>query len=204
MTHSIEAELARLLNTPEFRKMEQRQVFAGMRNQAEPDWLQSLYSKFATLGGTDSQINEKTGQPHTVESMVQELRERVKLDGLTKQASVRIPLSRIAMEREQEKSEETSKKEREEKLPELFNFIEDLFSSHRGFVDTPAVIQECRSKFGNELCHSFSEEILEQVKKMRDKFDVSSVNFFLPSSGQPEKGDSFNTFTPLFEHVGNM
>lgn len=69
---------------------ERKQSYARqMRGEETADWLQDFFTSYAS---GDPTINKQTGRKHTVESMVEELKERVRLDSIKKEAIYRPPL----------------------------------------------------------------------------------------------------------------
>lgn len=195
------SQIRSLMNNPVFDELRRRQAASQLRNDVTASWIDHFMNRM-NPSSTNATINQKTGQPHTVESMVEELRERVKLDSITKQASIDFPLVINATVKKK-----LTPEEKEKFIEKVRTFIENMFSSHRGYVDDPAVIYECRSQFGDEDTIEFASEIIEEVKKARESLGAKENDSSLPSPylGQPQRADpTADMFFPLFEHVKNL
>jgi len=201
-------EFRRLIDQPAFRRIEQQQQASNWRNEVHADWLDNFMKRIRPTSDSSVVVNAKTGKPHTVESMVSELKERVKLDSITKTAA-QFPLfiATASEEDAEEPEDELSEQERGEKLEKIREFVENMFSSHRGYVDTPAIIYECRDRFGVDTVVEFKDEIEEIIEESKKHFLHNVSTPLLPSSytGQPQTANSAgNEAYPLFENIKNI
>lgn len=95
-------ELEWLLSAPRFAADRHQAKARQMRGEQHPEWVDnffdSLMGSMSVEGSIevsvkeDPTINKQTGIRHTVESMVEELAARVKLDAIQKSASFEVPL----------------------------------------------------------------------------------------------------------------
>lgn len=190
-----------LVNSEPF-SVVRREAFAReWRNETTADWISNFMSRMKSKD--DALVNAKTGQPHTVESMVEELRERVKLDNIQKTAGISdLPLS-AKMVVEARKKKDLS----DTTLQSINQFINDLYGSHRGHIDDPAVIYACREKFGDQIVADYGSEIEDIIKEAREAHKSMNVHDMLPSpfQGQPWKADhQYDLNQPLFENIKNI
>ena len=132
--------------------------------------------------------------------MVAELSERVKLEKIKKDASLEPPLTAKGFQKKKTKLSEESK-------ARICQFIDDLYSSHRGFCDTPAAIYALKEKFGTDEINENYDFIEVQINEAKDKHKSPGVSQILtsPYQGQPIKADpQSDMFQPLFENIKRL
>lgn len=154
---------------------------ASLRNGVEPDWVEDFFINYANLTSVDSSfasghpINAATGQAHTVESMVEELKQRVCLDQISKTASV-IPLYKKAMEPDQQI------------LNDMSNYIQTyhLKPAH-GYPGSEVLFDTIKDKFGMETVMSIGRDrIMEMIDKTKETFKEPNIAEGLPKyDGKP-------------------
>lgn len=176
---------------------------SSMRNDTTADWITNFMNRMNQNVESESTMNKETGQAHTVDSMVAQLRSRVGLDSLKKDATlVEIPLTAKAIQKKKTDSSLT-----DDDKQNASRFIDDFFSSHRGYADVPAVLYACRDKFGNDIVAEnldFFSKTIDEAKERNHSPGMSSI---LPSpyQGQPLKVDlQHDLFQPLFENIKNL
>lgn len=131
----------------------------GLRGEVTANWLDSFMNRMYKneVNKESHLINAKTGRPHTVESMVEDLRERVKLDSITKQSSINdIPLSKKMAEQKNELE-----------MQEVSRTIENFLTSHRGHADDQAILYFLRDTFGEEKVNKLHDAILKKIEQLR-------------------------------------
>lgn len=84
-----------IVNSPGFGRPDNTAA-RQMRNDVQADWINDFMEKMS--GQIEDQKPVVANTHSTVASMVEELKQRVGLDGLAKKASVKIPLSKFAVE----------------------------------------------------------------------------------------------------------
>jgi len=196
-------QIQELLNAPTFDRIRRADQAASLRNDVHADWITNFMNRMMQNEEVSSHmVDTKTGQTHTVSSLVDELRERVQLDAISKEASLEdIPLTAKAIQKKKTKSLSDDEKQN------VSQFIEDMYSSHRGYCDTPAVMYACKEKFGNDLVIDNLNFIQDKIMESKDKHKSPGVSAILPSpyQGEPMKADPQNDmFQPLFEHIKNI
>lgn len=196
-------QMADLLNGPEFDQMRRQQYAAQLRNDKTADWVSNFMNRMVSQNVPDHILNKETGQAHTVESMVASLKERVKLDSITKDAGLKdIPLTAKAIQKKKTDTELT-----DERKESISRFIDEFFSSHRGYADAPAVLYACREKFNKDMVSENIEFFLKFIQEAKEKNKSPGMSAILPSAyqGQPLKVDlQHDLFQPLFENIKNL
>lgn len=214
LTDNELSALRELLNSDACMKVQRADLVSRARNDATANWIENfmrtMYEKSNNLQVDSHLINEKTGKPHTVETMVESLQERVGLNTIQKEASAYFPLTmKIIADGDSKKkeSDDEEKPEDDELLESIKQFVDDMFSSHRGYVDNPAVIYALREKFGPDKvskCQSIIDELLNET---RSGFNDQNIMVALPTQylGQPMKADPQGaSMTPLFENIKGL
>lgn len=217
-------EIKEILSNPALRpfvsriEAEERQLKArNMRDEVNADWLTDALSRIGGVDTVDASapkesilINEATGQPHTVESMVALYRDRVGLDTIQKSSETSgnnlgksaswsdTPLSkkRIAAD------DSASKKKVDSPiLKEMLAYIDSHLASHRGYSDGPAIIFDLREVFGQEDVQENSDRLLNEIESRKKTFlsqnPPDKPHFILyhqpqkVNEGTPENNDIF-------------
>jgi hypothetical protein len=132
----------------------------GLRGEVTANWLDNFMSQMyhQEVQKSSNLVDAKTGQIHTVESLVAELRERVGLDTLTKSGTGHnIPLSKKMAEQVVIPSDVTKA-------------IENFLSSHRGHADDQAVLYYLRDTFGDEQINKISDKITTEIQRLKTQF----------------------------------
>lgn len=189
-----------LLQTPAFDRIRRADHAASLRNDVQADWITNFMNRMLQTNVPDHMIDPKTGRAHTVDSMVADLAERVQLDSISKQASLEPPLTAKGIQKKKTKLSDEQKSE-------IAQFIDDLYSSHRGYCDTPAVFYSLKEKFGDDDIIENMSFVEDKIKDTKDKYKSPGVSAILPSpyQGQPMKADpQADMFQPLFEHIKNI
>ena len=192
-TEQIQA-LKVLLQTPAFNQVRRQEVARGLRNEVEADWISNFMQR---------QQREQAPTQATVESVVQELRDRVKLDSLAKAAGTKTPpLSELEIIKSAvgEANDDTGSAD----LNEVVKYINDHLSSHRGYADTPAILLALREKFGPDLLDRLGlRRIKDLIEELKAKFGKQDVKNLLPSvyTGEPAKVDQSQENTTLFKTI---
>jgi len=178
---------------------EDRQIVArNLRNDVQADWLDSFFNRMSQES-TASRINKETGKPHTVESMVEEYKEKIGLksiisqpaeEKLTSVADFDIPLSK-KQANDFLKKKELTDLDRSAVWDDILQHISAHLSSHRGYADTPAIVYELRDTFGQGLIEEFGDKLIKEIIKQKGQYDVGDVHSRLPKAptGQPQKVD---------------
>lgn len=203
-------KLRKLLNEPAIHNMLQkeialdRQVKArNMRNEVHADWLENFFQRMH--GSYEAQgshrINSETGRPHTVESMTAEYSKKIGLDKLISQsshdagamqkaASLDVPLSK-KQANDFLKKKELTDEERAALWEDIKHHIYSHLSSHRGYADAPAIVYELREVFSEDIINEFSDELMDEIEKQKQHYDVGNIRNRLPSApmSNPQKVD---------------
>lgn len=80
-------ELVELMDTPLFNAVRRTDEVKHWRNEIHADWISNFMHRMQQEMVPEANlVDDKTGKAHTVESMVLDLRDRVKLDSLEKSA----------------------------------------------------------------------------------------------------------------------
>lgn len=194
-------QMQSLLQDPAFDRIRRAEHAATLRNEVHADWITNFMNRMMQSESVpDHIINPKTGKAHTVDSMVADLAERVQLSALSKQASSEPPLTAKGIQKKKTKLSDEEKST-------IAQFIEDLYSSHRGYCDTPAVFYALKEKFGDDSVIENISFVEDKIKDTKDKYKSPGVSAILPSPylGQPMKADhQSDMFQPLFEHIKNI
>jgi hypothetical protein len=196
-------QIQELINTPAFNIVRRQAEVRNWRNETQADWVTNFMQRMHQQ--TNEELDAATGEAHTVESKVQELRQRVRLDAIEKQASAeQIPLSKQMILEAKSKKKDLSGSDTKQQIQ---RFIEDHYSSHRGYADEPAVIYACREKFGDDRVADNISFIKKMIDEARSRYLTPDIGATLPSpfQGQPMKADpQGDTFQPLFENIKNL
>lgn len=196
-------ELNTLLSSPALAKFQGMETARMWRNEVNAGWIDSLAERLnrgVSVDGTPQLVNEKTGKIHTVESMVEELRERVKLDTITKSAAAepQIHLTAFQIYAEAKKKDHALKESVE-------TFVSNFVSSHRGYVSKPAVLFALRDKFDNSVLlgiDGWVRSIIDQYVEAAAKEQVHEVSY---RDGEPLKLDlGEESSQPLFPNIKNV
>jgi len=202
-------ELRALMEEPIFnsvRRENRTDAVRSWRNEVQADWVSNFMNRMqnTSVDNTNAAIvNDKTGKVHTVESMVESLKDRVKLDSLSKAArevkdSYLLSKTMIL---------EASSKKKDNLKFELAQFIDDHFSSHRGGTDDMAVVWALREKYGVDNLRDYEDFIKSKIEQSRARHPDSDMNFVLPSPymGTPMKADpQGDSQQPMFENMKNL
>ena len=200
MTTLLNKEVQALLQTPAFNKHRRKKLVSLRRNAGNEDWFVSYMNSMVKEKATaDHTINAKTGETHTVSSLVEELKDRVNLSYVLKNASIKqsaFPLSAKAM---------NSKEMSDEKKVNVFSYIKSILDAHHGYCDSPAIIFNLKEKFGEELISSNFEFVESSVKDIKKQFAKPETTINVREESQPMKLDEQNdSLQPLFEHIENL
>ena len=199
-------EIQEIVSSPIFNVVRRSAEVREWRNETTADWIANFMATMERRNESSKpeyEVDLKTGEIHNVESMVADLRERVKLDAIQKGASLNeIPLSKKMVVEAASK-----KKDQDEEKYLIQQFIEDHYSSHRGHADSPAIIYACRDKFGFDQVADNLKFIEKIIEESREKFRSPNLLSILPSAfqGQPMKADpQGDSLTPIFENIKNI
>lgn len=192
---TIQKMLQGIYDLPSVKNILRQEKARTDRGDAVPNWLDAFAESIVASKTVDAKIDDVQGceanKHHTVESMVKELRKRVKLDDLLKTANYKFPLSENQVEDA-------------EIAAEMKNFIDDIFSSHYGRVDTPSVIYELRERFDQDTFDRHSELINKAIKENKEMYSSGEAKLDSFDSGSPIPANMTDTNFPLFEHVGGL
>ena len=148
-----------------------------MRGESRPDWMEAFLMAHSK---GDPTVNAKTGVRHTVESMVSDLRERVKLDSITKEASAEPPL---ACKSAQLNSEQ------QEMLDIMTDYVVRYFIlPERGRSPIPALYESIKDKFGVQaiIIAGGPETVKDMLKRLKEEHESPNLAESLPTyDGQP-------------------
>ena len=135
----------------------------SLRGEVTASWLDNFMDRMNQNMVTESHlINAETGKPHTVETLVADLRQRVGLDALAeKQPEVEIPLSK--------------KKATLLDFDKIKTSIDNFLSSHRGHTDDQAVLYYLRDLFGEDKVNELSDKITTYIAESRKQYDSAIV-----------------------------
>lgn len=200
LTEKALRELKMLTESKAWQDIRQAEHVRGLRGEVTANWLDNFMNRMNRLESekgetskTSHLINAETGRPHTVESMVEELRKRVKLDTLTKSGENEIPLSK-----------KMAKQLEEASMANITLAIENFLSSHRGHADDQAILYYLRDTFGEEEINKISDKITAKITELKKDFAEPLLydNSLAESAlGQPLKLDeSFNN-DELFSNI---
>lgn len=173
-------ELHKLLNSAEFSGVRQAQHAQNLRGEVTAGWLDSFMNRMyaSEVKIADHLVDATTGKAHTVESMVAELRDRVKLDILTKSGGD-IPLSKKMAEQIVNPT-----------MEELETSIRNFLTSHRGYADDQAILYHLRETFGEDGVNKLSDKLTEKIKLLKTELAEPLVGDHMAedsSLGQPLK-----------------
>jgi len=213
--NSVNEELQSLLSTPALNKAKGQGIVRSLRNEVQADWVSDFMDKMhsSTEKTVDASshcpVNEKTGKVHTVESMVSELRERVNLDFIDKEAEDAKPseLKDPVFPLSYTMVSAAFKKKADAVKSEISQFINDLYASHRGGVDKMAVIWSLREKYGIDTLRDLKEFIDSEIESARVRNPNVDVSSMLPRPymGTPTKSNpQADAEQPLFENIKNV
>jgi hypothetical protein len=190
-----------LLKDPVFSEIRRRETVRGWRNEVTADWVENFMHRMQTTDKSNAPTNPKTGKPHTVESMVEELKERVQLSAINKTAAA-FPLTIKQAEFEKKK---ISKDDLENAKSKIAEFIDNMYGSHRGYVDAPAALFECRKVFGQDIVHELSDFITDEITKAHKIHSQEGMQAILPAPflGQPQQVDN-SEVAKIFENIKSI
>lgn len=141
----------------------------GLRGQVTANWLDSFMNRMYQneVTKTTNLVDSKTGKPHTVDSLVADLRERVKLDSLTKSGGedTAIPLSK-----------KLADDMYADDMQKIIRAIENFLSSHRGHSDDQAILYFLRDTFGEEKVNKLSDQITKKIEQLKKEYVEPMVN----------------------------
>lgn len=138
-------------------KPEKKRSYArSLRGESDPEWVHDFFKSFSA---EDPTIDKESGRKHTVESMVEELKNRVKLDSISKIASI---CSR----------EPSLFFRRAEKTNDLLDEMKDYIERHylkpgHGQSSRPALFEAIKEKFGLDRLDEGGG--VEKIKSMIDE-----------------------------------
>lgn len=131
-----------------------------MRGDELPDWMAEAFAIMAAKQN-DPTI-KANGEPHTIESMVDDLRDRVKLDSIQKQAGYEPPLFVRA------EAEDEHQKNADRLLAGMADYLErHLLKPGHGQSPLPALFEAIKEKFGIDGVSRAGG--IEKVKVMIEK-----------------------------------
>lgn len=145
-----------------------------MRGEDLPEWFVAAFEGMA-LAGRDPTFKE-SGEKHSVESMTEELRKRVQLDVIKKEASLEPPLfvkanapkQRVYVQNVEDSS---SKADAQKTLLEMKDYVERHFlRPGHGQASIPALFEAIKDKFDIDGVSKAGG--IEQVKKMLEKLRI--------------------------------
>lgn len=191
LTASALEEIRAILSNPALKpymtrlEAEERQLKArNLRDEVHSDWLMDALTRISGTSSVDAiepkqsaLINEATGKPHTVESMVAFYRDRIGLDAIHKSSEFNSDMDKSASEiplstAPSAEGANIKKKDSNVELDEMMVYIDGHLSSHRGYATVPAVIYDLREVFGPDLVQKYSKQLetaieskLEGLKK---------------------------------------
>lgn len=175
-----------LMRSPVFDSINRQEQARNLRNEVEADWISNFMSRM-------QQQTHPHAQYATVESVVDELRSRVKLDAIAeKTAAVKsgiYPISFLVANADN--------------MEEIKDFIRNHLSSHRGYSDVPAIMSDIRDKFGMETVDAIGKKKIEAaIKELKDSFGTQDISSLLGSqyTGEPQKAD-MNEIVPIFPNI---
>lgn len=156
-------ELKLLTESKAWQDIRKAEHAKSLRGEVTANWLDSFMNRMyqSEINKQEHLVNAKTGKPHTVESMVQELRERVQLDSLTKSGKPtgELPLSKKMAEQMYAHD-----------MQEITKAIENFLSSHRGHADDQAVLYFLRDTFGEEHINKLSDQITKKIEQLKKEY----------------------------------
>lgn len=161
---------------------ERRQTIASqLRNDYVPEWIEEYLASYAAA---DPTLNKETGRKHTVESMVEELKERVRLDAIEKKASIFFPPLRAKLA---ELAEE--KQTPEELLGEMADHIlRHHIRPNHGQSSIPALYEALKDQFDIEGVEKAGgkDRIIDMLEKLRQENQKPNLADALPTyDGSP-------------------
>lgn len=125
-------------------------------------------------------VQDKPDDHISVEAKVQNIRDRVRLDNITKEAGSKFPLflrkanSGAATQPEVgPQAAESSGATMPDEVVELVAYTKALIDSRRGHIDIPAVIFELKKVFSDELVRNNLEYLQEVATSARKRFEHS-------------------------------
>lgn len=202
-----------LFAEPVFNKYRQHYYASSARNEVHADWISNVMNTLQNISDTNvsaNLINDKTGKVHTVDSMVADLKDRVKLDSIEKAASTKgtkdtkeFPLSALAMGFDSATEEDDAKKNII--WDKMLTFVESHVNSHHGHADTPAIMHDLRLKFGEDMLNEIGiKKVKDLVERVKGEFHTQDIDALLPPAytGDPIPLDTAGEVNvPLFENI---
>lgn len=178
-------EINKLLTSlePLSRQYEQEHLAKKMRGEVYADWLNNFISRYSPpeqARKNDPTINKETGLQHTVESMVDELANRVGLKALQKTAS------------------SLEEKEPEAAVTEMRDFLVKAYlEPTNGEASWASMVEGLKGEFDNvisvfgmENLRSFAEEVKEDFRQHRGSTYGGGEKTYAPpsatTSGTPD------------------
>lgn len=158
-------------------KAKQQQYAQGLRGEVESEWLSNFLANAYKSVENDTNIgsaflvNEATGEPHTVDTVVEFYKGAIGLDKLLeKSASLDIPLSKKQAEDIQKKNLEVNLSQFKDKI---YEHTSNYISSHHGIADIPAILYDLREIFGDDIIFKMEEELTDFIKNKRLEYGYS-------------------------------
>lgn len=203
MSDDIKNEIDKLLKeSPLFRDLytrAQNDIVAAhyaQNHTAWPSWVEQALLKDKT--------SSKDLEAQAVAEKVRELRDRVKLDSIQKQASAReVPMSLKAIIAAEDEDLITNKAN-----ATAMDFIKNFVSAHRGNCDVPAVIYELRKEVGHQYVEQ-NKDMIESFTDQMCKLYKNPQTFAPTDNGSPiqvgsidETGDRA-MFKDIVKNLGN-
>lgn len=191
LTAAAIEEIRAILSSPALKpymtrlEAEERQIKArNLRDEVNSDWLMDALTRISGVSSVDAiepkqsaLINEATGKPHTVESMVAFYRDKVGLDAIHKSSEFEksemdksasdAPLSTVPADQKTD----PKKKDSDIKLNEMIAYIDGHISSHRGYVEAPAIIYDLREVFGSDLVQLHLKNLKDIIESKIKAFE---------------------------------
>lgn len=154
-------ELQLFLESKAYNEIRKQDYARGWRGEITANWLDNFMNRMykTEVSKATHLINAKTGKPHTVDSLVAELQDRVGLSLLTKEGNDDIPLSKKMAEQASANS-----------MQEIKKAIGNFLSSHRGHADSQAILYYLRDTFGEDTINKFEDNIVQEIDKMRGEY----------------------------------
>lgn len=189
-------DLQWLLNPGTDRRRAQAQIRRGGTN---PEWVEHFFTACA-IANNDPTINKETGMRHSVESMVAELRKRVQLDAIHKEAGSPLNEALNKLEARQQLNAVEKKalfsalqrpplsyKKAERDPQELLDQMADYALRHHikpshGHTPPEALYEDLKDRFGIDGVQAVGgrEKIIEMLRGLREEHQTPSMAEQMP------------------------
>ncbi len=189
----LSKQLQKLLESDLFTEVRAENKAKSLRG--ESPWFDNFIKSYAKHENVTSShlINAKTGRVHTVESMVEELRERVKLDQLSKHAGLSDEVfSSLALSVKQAEAQDLDNK--------CQVIVQNFLSAHNGYADNQAVIYVLKDRLGDDYVSQNLTKIEKCIEDCKKEFDLKEKE--IPEgSPEPLKMDPALENRNIFESI---